>query len=275
MATNVQIGKYLYNRQEMGNYGKLLGFLTNAKNGAHLKRIVANDEIVKAFGGDESRAQVRVSTMLRTLKMRNIVADIERADGVVFKIANEKDAAEIIQFVSDNENSLVQRTAEAAKVTKDSADVSETNNTNVSKEKKKMSTKTKTVRMFRDPTDNTVKPFGIGRPSKAKMACEVAADGKYLDPQAAAAFLANGAKADDKLTKTELLKIVAELRAENELLRSQGEQLAAIVAGLEGSPVTETVDETVQAEVTETAEDSVDADDGLEVDEVTTEAVAG
>jgi hypothetical protein len=79
-----------------------------------------------------------------------------------------------------------------------------------------------------------VEAFGIGRPSKVKLAFECDATGKLLNPEAAAAITQNGGKSDDKLTKAELLKVVADLRSQVRDLTEQRDQLAEIVEASTG-----------------------------------------
>lgn len=251
---NVQIGKWLYNTMDIPFTAKVLGVMTKRKNGVAIPTIVEQKEIINDFNGDNFRAMNRVNNTLSTLKLRGVVNSLQKDDGsVVWKVIDTDCALTLITEGGKLTSSMTQRVAATAN-TQDKAAVSSDNNTK-KKDTKTMTTKTatkKAPRLFINPETNTVQPFGAGRPSKAKIALECNAEGKYLDAVAAAAFLQNGGKSEDKLTKTELLDLLRKVRAERDAALAAVEIMKAASAEAE------------QAE-TENDED-VEDDDNLDVE---------
>ena len=250
---NIQVGKYLYNTIDLPFTAKVLKVLNKRTNGASLVTIVDQPEIKADFNGDAGRTQGKVKVALSNLRFRNVIQEVQNGKNTVyFKILNKDDALTLIAEGAKIVEGMATRTVQVAD------DVKVVSN---SKNKKVNTMATKNVkapRMFLNPETNVAEAFGIGRPSKVKLAFECDAAGKLLNPEAAAAINANGGKSDDKLTKAELVKMVAELRAQVREITEQRDQLAEIVGGL-------TADD---AEVSEDAEVSADddGDDDLDLD---------
>jgi len=251
---NVQIGKWLYNTMDIPFTAKVLGVMTKRKNGVAIPTIAEQKEIINDFNGDNFRAMNRVNNVLSTLKLRGVVNSLQKDDGnVVWKVIDNNCALTLITEGGKLTSSMTQRVAATANI-QDKAAVSSDNNTK-KKDTKTMTTKTatkKAPRLFINPETNTVQPFGAGRPSKAKIALECNAEGKYLDAVAAAAFLQNGGKSEDKLTKTELLDLLRKVRAERDAALAAVEIMKAA---------------SVEAEQAETENDEdVEDDDNLDVE---------
>lgn len=251
MASNIQIGKYVYGNTDIPLYGKVLACINARKDGASFVTIAGQPDILAQFNGDIIRAQGKVKTLLSNLRFRSVVNEVNVSHGYnVFKIANKDDALTLIAEAGKIVDKMTQRTVEAASIEVGSTD-SVTKKT-ITKKVNTMATKTvskKAPRLFINPETSKVEPFGAGRPSKLKLANECNAEGKFLDPQAAMAFAQNGGKSEDKLTKAELLDLLRKVRAERD------EALAAV--------------ETLKSVLAPTNEDSVDADaedDDLDLD---------
>jgi hypothetical protein len=251
MATNTQVGKYLYNNIDMPLYGKVLSFLNQRQAGASFVTIAGQPELTKMFNGDIVRTQTKVKTVLSNLRFRSVVNEVSVSHGYnIFKIANKDDALTLIAEAGKIVDKMTQRAADVVSSNDKAEIVTQTNKT---KKVNTMATKTvskKAPRLFINPETSKVEPFGAGRPSKLKLANECNAEGKFLDPNAALAFAQNGGKSEDKLTKAELLDLLRKVRAERD------EALAAV--------------ETLKSVIAPTVEDSIDADadesDDLDLD---------
>jgi hypothetical protein len=235
--SNVQVGRYLYKREELPMCAKVLAVLASHKNGISVHKVTENAEILAVFGNDRPRTIQRVGLVLNNLRFRRVVSMTLVNGEEVWNTANVAEANEII--AKGKEIALIIK--EKCANVKETTVVSETNEvSNSSKKVKNMTTVTKATKapkLFLNPETNKVEPFGPGRPSKVKTACACNAEGKYLNPQLAAAFLQNGGKTDDKLTKDELVNLVRQLRAEVETLNGQKEALEkALVSALNPEP---------------------------------------
>ena len=242
MATNTQVGKYLYNNIDMPLYGKVLAFLNERQAGASFVTIAGQPELTKMFNGDIVRTQTKVKTVLSNLRFRSVVNEVNASHGYnVFKIANKDDALTLIAEAGKIVDKMTQRAADVVSNDDKAEIVTKTPKT---KKVNTMATKTVTAkkapRLFVNPETSKIEPFGAGRPSKLKLANECNAEGKFLDPNAALAFAQNGGKSEDKLTKAELLDLLRKVRAERD------EALAAV--------------ETLKSVIAPTVEDSIDAD---------------
>lgn len=245
---NVQIGKYLYNRDEMPMCARVLQVLSVHKAGWPAIKVAENAEILAIFGNDRSRTLQRVGVTLANLRFRKVVAMVSQGGADLWRVENQGEASEIMKKGLEIAE-IIQAKCANVKETTVVSEAGEVSNS--SKKVKNMSTVTKATKapkLFLNPETNKVEPFGPGRPSKVKTACACNAEGKYLNPQLATAFLQNGGKADDKLTKDELVSLVKSLRAEVADLTAQKEALeTALVKAL--SP-----------EVPESTEDAGDAE---------------
>ena len=260
---NVQVGKYLYNTIDLPFTAKVLKVLNKRTNGASLVTIADQAEIKADFNGDAGRTQAKVKIALSNLRFRNVIQEVQKdKNAAYFKIMNKDEALTLIAEGAKIVEGMATRTVQVAD------DVKVVSN---SKNKKVNTMATKNVkapRMFLNPETNVAEVFGIGRPSKVKLAFECDAAGTLFYPEAAAAINANGGKSDDKLTKAELVKMVAELRAQVREITEQRDQLAEIVSGLTADDAEVSEDAEVSAdddaEVSEDAE--VSADDDLDLD---------
>lgn len=261
---NIQIGKYLYGRDEMPMAAKVLQVLSVHKAGWPAIKVAENPEILAIFGNDRSRTLQRVGVTLANLRFRKVISMVSQGGADLWKVDNQGEAAEIVKKGLEISGIIQAKCADV----KETMVVSETSEvSNKANKVKNMSTVTKATKspkLFLNPETNKVEPFGAGRPSKVKTACACNAEGKYLNPQLAAAFLQNGGKADEKLTKDELMSLVRQLRAEVAGLSADKEALEkALVKAL-----TEEVAETnenegeaegeaeAEAEATETSEET-------------------
>lgn len=251
MTNTIKIGDFLYSKSELPMYAKVLTVISERKNGASALAVAKDARILKDFNKDEERAKVKVEVAVSNLRNRGVVVPVQSKYGMVLKIANNDAALTLIAEGGKVVEGIAARTVQAGDDTKVVSN---------SKKVNKMATKTKTPRTFINPETNAVEAFGIGRPSKVKLAFECDATGKLLNPEAAAAITANGGKSDDKLTKAELLKVVADLRAQVRDLTEQRDQLAEIVEASTGEAddvdASDDSDEIgVEAEAVETDED--------------------
>lgn len=241
MATNTQIGKYLYSNTDIPMYANVLRFLNERQAGASFVTIAGRPELTKLFNGDIVRTQSKVKTLLSNLRFRSVIAETKDKNNIgIYKVVNKNDALTLIAEGDKLQDKMVQRAADVVSNDDKAEIVTQTPKT---KKVNTMATKTvskKAPRLFVNPETSKVEPFGAGRPSKLKLAYECNAEGKYLDPQAALAFAQNGGKSEDKLTKAELLDLLRKVRAERD------EALAAV--------------ETLKSVIAPTVEDSVDAD---------------
>lgn len=225
MTNTIKIGDFLYSKSELPMYAKVLTVLTEKRNGASTLAVAKDARILKDFNKDEERAKVKVEVAVSNLRNRGVVVPVQSKYGMVLRIANNDAALTLIAEGGKVVEGIAARTVQAGDDTKVVSN---------SKKVNKMATKTKTPRTFINPETNAVEAFGIGRPSKVKLAFECDATGKLLNPEAAAAIAANGGKSDDKLTKAELLKVVADLRSQVRDLTEQRDQLAEIVEASTG-----------------------------------------
>ena len=258
MATNRQIGKYVYSNLDLPMYGKILTFLETRKNGASFVTIAGQPEMVKDFNGDIVRTQAKVKTALSNLRFRSVINEVSVSHGyTVFKIANKDDALTLIAEAGKITDKLMKRNAEVSStVTNDSASVA----SNSKKEKVITMTATKTatkpVKLFLNPETNKVEPFGAGRPSKVKLAYACDSEGKLLNAAGALAFAQAGNKAEDKLTKTELLDLLRKVRAERDEALAAVEVLKnAIESAVEAEDANDDDDLDVDAEAVDSEED--------------------
>lgn len=251
MATNTQIGKYLYSNSDIPMYANVLRFLNERQAGASFVTISGRPELTALFGGDIVRTQTKVKTLLSNLRFRSVVVEAKDKNNIaMYKIANKNDALTLIAEGDKLQDKMVQRSADVANLEIVSVGDKQTNKT---KKVNTMATKNvskKAPRLFLNPETNAIEAFGVGRPSKLKLANECNADGKFLDPNAALAFAQAGGKSEDKLTKAELLDLLRKVRAERD------EALAAV--------------ETLKSVIAPSVEDSIDADadesDDLDLD---------
>ena len=246
---NIQVGKYLYNTIDLPFTAKVLNVINKRTAGASLVTIADQAEIKADFNGDAGRAQGKVKVALSNLRFRNVIQEVQNGKNTAyFKILNKDDALTLIAEGAKIVNKMSQSVAEAANIT----EVSAVKSNSKSKKVNTMSSK-KSPRLFLNPETSKVEPFGAGRPSKIKLAYECNTEGQYLNPANAMAFAENGGKAEDKLTKAELLDLLRKVRAERDAA------LAAVEA------LTATEDSADDADVADTDEVSAD-DDGDDLD---------
>lgn len=246
---NIQVGKYLYNTIDLPFTAKVLNVINKRTAGASLVTIADQAEIKADFNGDAGRTQGKVKVALSNLRFRNVIQEVQNGKNTAyFKILNKDDALTLIAEGAKIVNKMSQSVAEAANIT----EVSAVKSNSKSKKVNTMSSK-KSPRLFLNPETSKVEPFGAGRPSKIKLAYECNAEGQYLNPANAMAFAENGGKAEDKLTKAELLDLLRKVRAERDAA------LAAVEA------LTATEDSADDADVADTDEVSAD-DDGDDLD---------
>ena len=252
MATNTKVGKWLYSNTDIPMYANVLRFLNTRKAGASFITIAGQPEFMSAFGNDVVRTQGKVKVLLSNLRFRGVVSEAQDKNRtVMYKIMNNDDALTLIAEGDKMQDKMVQRATDAANL--EIVSVGNDKQTNKTKKVNTMATKTvskKAPRLFLNPETNAIEAFGVGRPSKLKLANECNADGKFLDPNAALAFAQAGGKSEDKLTKAELLDLLRKVRAERD------EALAAV--------------ETLKSVIAPSVEDSIDADadesDDLDLD---------
>ena len=232
MANNTQVGKYVYSNMDLPMYGKILSFLESRKEGASFVTISGQKEMVSDFNGDIVRTQGKVKTALSNLRFRSVINEVAVSHGyTVWKIANKDDALTLIAEAGKIMNKIEKNTEVSQSVTNDSVVVS----TNSKKEKVITMATVKTAkapRLFKNPETSKIEPFGAGRPSKVKLAYECNQEGVFLNPANAMAFAQQGGKADDKLTKSELLDLVRKVRAERDEAIAARDQLAEILGGM-------------------------------------------
>lgn len=231
MATNTKIGKWLYSNMDIPMYANVLRFLSDRKNGASFVTIAGQPEFMTAYGNDIVRTQGKVKTLLSNLRFRGVVSEAQDTNKIVmYKIANKDDALTLIAEGGKIVDKMVQRATDVANL--DIVSVGNSKQTN-NKKVNTMATKTvskKAPRLFLNPETNAVEAFGVGRPSKVKLAYECNADGSYINPQAALAFAQAGGKSEDKLTKAELLDLLRKVRSERDEALAAVEVLKAAVA---------------------------------------------
>ena len=260
---NVKIGQFLYSVSELPMYSKVLSVIGSRASGASALVIAKDASILKDFGRNEERAQVKVNVAVSNLRSRGVIVPVMGKYGEVLRIADTVSAKALIEEATKVSDKLAASMVQAAESVNDS---------NSNKKVNKMaSTKTvKVPRTWLNPETNAVEAFGIGRPSKMKLAFECDATGKFLNPEAAAAIKQNGGKSDDKLTKAELLAVVADLRKQIAEVTEQRDQLAEIVAAESDVSGDEDSDELTAEERDELELDAeaVDSDEDLEVEAV-------
>lgn len=252
---NVKIGQFLYSVSELPMYSKVLSVIGNRASGASVLAIAKDASILKDFGRNEERAQVKVNVAVSNLRSRGVIVPIRGKYGEVLKIADTVSAKALIEEATKVSDKLAASMVQAAESVNDSNSKKKVN--------KMASTKTNKVpRTWLNPETNAVEVFGIGRPSKIKLAFECDATGKFLNPEAAAAITSNGGKTDDKLTKAELLAVVADLRKQVAELTEQRDQLAEIVeASVSEADDSDDTDEIgVDAEAVDSDEDSLEVE---------------
>lgn len=251
MATNTKVGNWLYSNSDIPMYANVLRFLNTRKTGVSFITIAGQPEFMSAFGNDVVRTQGKVKVLLSNLRFRGVVSETQDKNRIVmYKIMNNDDALTLIAEGDKMQDKMVQRSADVANL--EIVSVGNDKQTNKTKKVNTMATKTvskKAPRLFLNPETNAIEAFGVGRPSKLKLANECNADGKFLDPNAALAFAQAGGKSEDKLTKAELLDLLRKVRAERD------EALAAV--------------ETLKSAITDGADRSDDRDDlDLDAEEV-------
>ena len=230
MANNTQVGKYVYSNTDLPMYGKILSFLESRKEGASFVTISGQKEMVNDFNGDIVRTQGKVKTALSNLRFRSVINEVAVSHGyTVWKIVNKDDALTLIAEAGKIMNKIEKKTEASQSVKNDSVVVS----TNSKKEKvitmATVKTSAKAPRLFKNPETSKIEPFGAGRPSKAKLAYECNQEGVFLNAANAMAFSQQGGKAEDKLTKTELLDLLRKVRVERDEAIAARDQLAEIL----------------------------------------------
>ena len=270
MATNTQVGKYLYNNIDMPLYGKVLAFLNERQAGASFVTIAGQPELTKMFNGDIIRTQTKVKTVLSNLRFRSVVNEVNVSHGYnVYKIVNKDDALTLIAEAGKIVDKMTQRAADVVSNDDKAEIVTQTPKT---KKVNTMATKTvskKAPRLFVNPETSKIEPFGAGRPSKLKLANECNAEGKFLDPNAALAFAQNGGKSEDKLTKAELLDLLRKVRAERDAALAAVE---ALTAGTVSDSVDADADESDdECDDLDCEAEAVDADESDEVEAIEAE----
>lgn len=273
MANNIQVGKYVYSNMDLPMYGKILSFLESRKEGASFVTISGQKEMVNDFNGDIVRTQGKVKTALSNLRFRRVINEVAVSHGyTVWKIANKDDALTLIAEAAKITGKIEQRNAEAVQlVTNDSALVS--NNPKKEKVITMATVKTaKAPRLFKNPETSKIEPFGAGRPSKVKLAYECNQEGVFLNPANAMAFAQQGGKAEDKLTKAELLDLVRKVRAERDEAIAARDQLAEILGEMNEAEKASQDAEVADLEASDENDDDLDLDaeavDSDEEDEV-------
>lgn len=256
MSNVIKVGDFLYSRSELPMYAKVLTVLNDRRNGASTLAISKDARILKDYDRNENRAYAKVSVVVSNLRSRGVIVPVQSRVGEIMRIANKDAALTLIAEGGKIVEDITARTVQAAD------DVKVVSNSKTKKVNTMATTKTKTPRTFLNPETNAVEVFGIGRPSKLKLAFECDASGKLLNPEAAKAMTGNGGKSDDKLTKAELLKIVADLRSQVRDLTEQRDQLAEIVeASVSEADDADVSDDSedcgIEAEAVETDEDSL------------------
>ena len=252
---NIQVGKYLYNREEMPMLAKVLKVLASHKNGWPTIKIAETPEILALYGHDSGRALQRVNVALSNLRFRKVVSAVSQNSNDYWQIVAKDEAKEIVEKGLEIAKVIQAKCANVPEVKVISEDSEVSVKSNKTKKVSTMSnTPAKTAKLFLNPETNKVEPFGAGRPSKLKLAFACNAEGKYLNPQLAASFVQNGGKSDDKLTKDELVRLVAQLRAKNDELTAKVNDLT-----VENSAMRETLESMLPDEDSEDAETDEDS----------------
>lgn len=284
---NIQVGKYVYNSLDLPLTAKVLNVLQKRTAGVSAVAISELPEIKSDFNGDAGRAHSKVKTLLSNLRFRSVVSETQNGNNLaLFRITNKDDALTLITEGAKIAEKTTQRTAEAATIVKETAGTKSVTANSNTKKVNTMTAAKKPAKLFLNPETNKIEPFGAGRPSKLKTACECNAEGKYLNPQAAAAFIENGGKDESKLTKSELLDMLRKVRAERDEALAAVEVLKSVMVSADEAEVVEDEDDSVEAEADETDEvsaddaevtddgddldleaEAVDSDDGFEADE--------
>lgn len=267
---NIQVGKYLYNTIDLPFTAKVLNILNKRTAGASLVTIADQPEIKADFNGDAGRAQGKVKVALSNLRFRNVIQEVQKDKSVAyFKILNKDEALTLISEAGKIVNKFSQSVAEAASNTEVSAEKSNTK----SKKVNTMSTVSKKApRLFKNPESSKIEPFGAGRPSKLKLAYECNQEGVFLNPAAALAFAQQGGKAEDKMTKAELLDLLRKVRAERDAALAAVEALTATEVSAESEVSDDTEVSADDADVSDDDDDldleaeAVDSDEEVEVE---------
>ena len=271
MANNTQVGKYVYSNMDLPMYGKILSFLESRKEGASFVTISGQKEMVSDFNGDIVRTQGKVKTALSNLRFRSVIQEVAVSHGyTVWKIANKDDALTLIAEAAKITGKIEQRNAEAVQlVTNDSALVS--NNPKKEKVITMATVKTaKAPRLFKNPETNKIEAFGAGRPSKVKLAYECNQEGVFLNAANAMAFSQQGGKAEDKLTKTELLDLLRKVRVERDEAIAARDQLAEILGERNETEKASQDAEVADLEASDENDDDLDLDaEAVDSDEET------
>lgn len=256
---NVKIGEYLYNALDLPFTGKVLKLLSKRKSGASALWLAEQPEIKQEFGDDEGRAQAKVRVSLRNLESRKVVQEVQSKFSSLYKISSTDLANQVISEAAK----IVERysqVADNASVNVKSASVSKSSNS-----KEKVMSKVKAVRLFKNPETSKIEPFGVGRPSALKIAYECNSEGNFLDAAKALAFASvSGVKSEDKMTKDELRKVIADLRGQLSDAKEEIEALRQVVANTaEGSDSFEDCEDCEdESEAVDSDEDSTSEDEG-------------
>lgn len=272
MANNIQIGKYVYSNMDLPMYGKILSFLESRKEGASFVTISGQKEMISDFNGDIIRTQSKVKTALSNLRFRSVINEVAVSHGyTVWKIANKDDALTLIAEAGKIMNKIEKKTEVSQSVTNDSVVVS----TNSKKEKVITMATVKTAkapRLFKNPETNKIEAFGAGRPSKVKLAYECNQEGVFLNAANAMAFAQQGGKAEDKMTKAELLDLLRKVRVERDEAIAARDQLAEILGEMNEVEKASQDAEVADLEASDENDDDLDLDaeavDSDEEDEV-------
>jgi len=272
MANNIQIGKYVYSNMDLPMYGKILSFLESRKEGASFVTISGQKELVSDFNGDIIRTQGKVKTALSNLRFRSVINEVAVSHGyTVWKIANKDDALTLIAEAGKIMNKIEKNTEVSQSVKNDSV----VGSSNSKKEKVITMATVKTAkapRLFKNPETNKIEAFGAGRPSKVKLAYECNQEGVFLNAANAMAFAQQGGKAEDKMTKTELLDLLRKVRAERDEAIAARDQLAEILGEMNDVEKASQDAEVADLEASDENDDDLDLDaeavDSDEEDEV-------
>lgn len=272
MANNIQIGKYVYSNTDLPMYGKILSFLESRKEGASFVTISGQKEMVSDFNGDIVRTQGKVKTALSNLRFRSVINEVAVSHGyTVWKIADKDDALTLIAEAGKIMNKIEKNTEVSQSVKNDSV----VGSSNSKKEKVITMATVKTAkapRLFKNPETNKIEAFGAGRPSKVKLAYECNQEGVFLNAANAMAFAQQGGKAEDKMTKTELLDLLRKVRAERDEAIAARDQLAEILGEMNEVEKASQDAEVADLEASDENDDDLDLDaeavDSDEEDEV-------
>ena len=271
-GNNVQAGKYLYNKMDLPLIGKILNALTKHDNGVTFSKLAMTPEIMKDFQNDFDRSQTKVKASLSGLRFRSVVSEIKGLDhSVTYRILDKNSANELIKASDEYVNLIQQKSSDVAESVVEvevSKPVSKT--ANILKDKKKMSTKVvKLSRLFMNMETNKVQEFGLGRPSKEKLACECDKEGKLLNPLAFAEVAKGFVKtvkdnSIDKMLKPDLIVKVKALMQELETVKAERDQWAAIAQSFESDGEADDETDENESDLSLNAEAVEETDDEFE-----------